>query len=242
VIGIFAAGILGTAGAGGSDLWQMASSSGFSKDLERQADRLGMMAMVRAGYNPKEAAGAFQRLQWFEKTYEVEEKRWFSTHPKTEDRIASYEEYQRDPEILAFSGQRLVNVEDYNRINYEGFLENARLCLDFQLFEIAEVNLARCAGFRPEEATVNFLLGRLEHERAPTDANMAEKAMRYFQKAIGANPQMSKCHREIGLLYRFLDAPEKSRYHFERYLELEPEATDSPIIRSYIQESQESNR
>ena len=59
----------------------------FSRDAEREADRLGVRYMARAGYNPEGMATMFQKLIADRQRSPGSVEQFFSTHPLTEDRI-----------------------------------------------------------------------------------------------------------------------------------------------------------
>ena len=59
-----------------------------SREAEREADRVGVVYLARAGLDPRGMPQFFQRLLDEERTNPNELLAWFSTHPVTEDRIA----------------------------------------------------------------------------------------------------------------------------------------------------------
>lgn len=60
----------------------------FSRDDERESDRLGIRYMHQAGYNPVGMAGMFERILAERNRRPSGVEQFFSTHPLTEDRIA----------------------------------------------------------------------------------------------------------------------------------------------------------
>jgi predicted Zn-dependent protease len=62
-----------------------------SREAEREADRVGVLYLARAGLDPRGMPRFFQRLLDEERTSPSELLAWFSTHPITEDRIADTE-------------------------------------------------------------------------------------------------------------------------------------------------------
>ena len=60
----------------------------FSRDDEREADRLGVRYMARAGYNPEGMATMFRKLVADRQRRPGAVEQFFSTHPLTEERIA----------------------------------------------------------------------------------------------------------------------------------------------------------
>ena len=60
----------------------------FSRDAEREADRIGMQTMYDAGYDPRGMVGMFETLLEQRKRRPNAVTAFFSTHPLTETRIA----------------------------------------------------------------------------------------------------------------------------------------------------------
>lgn len=84
----------------------------FSRNAESEADRLGLQFMYAAGYDPEGMASFFERLLDLRKNKPNVIERFFSSHPLTEDRIATTREriatleprtgvIAQDPEFLA---------------------------------------------------------------------------------------------------------------------------------------------
>jgi predicted Zn-dependent protease len=74
------------------DVIANSSIYGFSRDLERDADRIGYERLLKAGYDPRESYKAFEHLAAEVRALEIKEPFFFSTHPKFEERIISYKE------------------------------------------------------------------------------------------------------------------------------------------------------
>jgi predicted Zn-dependent protease len=62
-----------------------------SREAEREADRVAVVYLARAGLDPRGMPRFFQRLLNEERTSPGELVAWFATHPLTEDRIADTE-------------------------------------------------------------------------------------------------------------------------------------------------------
>lgn len=72
------------AGAGYSIDQQLA----FSRDAEREADRVGFLTLQQAGYDPQGMVDFFGRLQTASRLYENNAPSYLRTHPLTTERIA----------------------------------------------------------------------------------------------------------------------------------------------------------
>lgn len=63
----------------------------FSRDFEREADRLGYDLLTRAGFDPRGMSSFFSRLQRASRFYESSAPAYLRTHPLTAERIADME-------------------------------------------------------------------------------------------------------------------------------------------------------
>lgn len=78
-----------------------------SREAEREADRVAVVYLARAGLDPRGMPQFFQRLLDQERANPNELLAWFSTHPVTEERIADTEAMiaQLPPETVARSAR-----------------------------------------------------------------------------------------------------------------------------------------
>ncbi len=63
----------------------------YSRDFEREADRLGLQLLERAGFDIRAMADFFERLQKYGRIYENNAPGYLRTHPLTTERIADME-------------------------------------------------------------------------------------------------------------------------------------------------------
>jgi len=78
------------------------SITGFSKDLERDADRYGYEHIVRAGYDVRESVKIFEKMLAEVKALDIDEPYFFSTHPRLKERIDSFNKLIRRERRKAF--------------------------------------------------------------------------------------------------------------------------------------------
>jgi predicted Zn-dependent protease len=60
----------------------------YSRDFEREADRIGLALLERAGFDIRGMAGFFERLQKFGRLYDNKAPGYLRTHPLTTERLA----------------------------------------------------------------------------------------------------------------------------------------------------------
>lgn len=81
----------------------------YSRDFEREADRMGLQLMEKAGYDIRDMGSFFERLQKFGRLYENNAPGYLRTHPLTTERIADMgnriqlRPYKQVPDSLDFT-------------------------------------------------------------------------------------------------------------------------------------------
>lgn len=84
------------------------SQLNFTRDNEREADRVGLQILDQAGFDPRGMAGFFERLQRATRVYESGAPSYLRTHPLTYERIADMQNrteslgYRQVPDSLDF--------------------------------------------------------------------------------------------------------------------------------------------
>jgi len=211
----------------GADLLALSSYSGFSQDTEREADRLGFDCLVRAGYDPAEAAQAFRRLLANARA-EGEEagQPFFASHPALEERIESFGELARTRPGGGERGEEryLARTALARRQALEADLERLKHGSVLAALEVEDTRIspARAAYYRGEAYRMRAQSGDLER---------AEQA---FRQAIALDPVLAPPERALGrLCLRSGRAPE-AREHLQRYLVLAGDAPDRAYVEAEL--------
>lgn len=76
------------AGVVGAQAGAIQSQLGFSRDFEREADRIGLQTLEKAGFDPRGMSGFFERLQKATRIYENNAPVYLRTHPLNTERIS----------------------------------------------------------------------------------------------------------------------------------------------------------
>lgn len=233
--GSFAA-LLGSVGAVGSMF-------GYARSLEQEADTEGIQLLVRANYDPAEAPKFFVSLrQATERDWEKQAPFFFSTHPRLQERIDSYNELlQSQYQHAAQAPGRVQNVEVFRAHLQPLLLDNARLALQAGRFQTAQLGLDKFRQRQPHHPQAWFLLGEvLRQEGKPDKLDAAIKA---YEAAIAQAPSFPDPYRGLGLLYYKHNRPAQALPLFDQYLRLAPEAQDRDYIEVYRRQLQtEGNR
>lgn len=233
---------LGAAGAGNVNLFaQLALIAGqyaYSREHEREADRIGLELMARAGYAPGEAARVWGEL--------LEERQGgiragdgddgsgggilFATHPPAEERQKALREAA--PALAPPGGGRLgtqAHREALTRVRGQ-FLADE---LKRRRFGESQVLLERLARAYPGDGQLGYYRG--EFHRLRGEQGDAARALDAYRAAAGMPGAPPEVHRSLGLVARGQGRAEESARALRRYLELRPDAGDAAMIRALLE-------
>lgn len=228
---------LSAAGAGSAaplaELAVLAGGFAYTRDQERDADRIGLELMTGAGYAPIEASRVWAQLLEEQKAGEKDED-WsgsflFASHPSSAERQQTLAE-------LAQARGGSTGGTDADR--YRTMLAAHRK--EFLQDELRRrkpseslVLLTRMLKDTPEDGELEFFKGEALRQRAGEgDLQRAVEVYGQAASRAGAPPEV---YRSLGLVERSLSHGEASQAAFRRYLELKPDAQDAAMIRSYLE-------
>lgn len=179
----------------------------YSREQERESDRLGIDYMVRSGYNPQ---GAVQVQEFFYRQLEGgAQPMWltglFRTHPFSKERMVANEEYARTHYSQALTGSEYVlRPESFReatarlrsvRRGYDLYDEARRLEAQDNLAGAIEAYL-KALEAAPNEGLIYTGLGL-----ASIKAGDVNPARRYLLKAVQLQDDYYQSHLGLGYVY-----------------------------------------
>ncbi|MCY4486457.1 MAG: tetratricopeptide repeat protein [Deltaproteobacteria bacterium] len=213
MLGVFLAPVIGPAALAGPAV-AMSRQLEFSRQMEEQADNLGIGYLAGAGYDPQAAVTFMRRMYHDRLLNPVGRPAYLLTHPLTDKRIANLSASIR---AQGLSAPRFRDVDDIQRVKL--------------LIEL-----------RDEPETVVERL-RKEHESRPTAAMPAYslglayaatgrwvQARDMLERAARLNPAVPNLHRDLGRVYLHTEEISKAHAALDRMLERQPE---DPISHLY---------
>lgn len=216
-----------------ANLAGLATMMKFTRDKEREADRIGFAQLLAQGYDP--AAGA----ELWEGMLREEEARdygkpipVFSTHPQTRERRddlkAAAAAVADPPRERAREAYRRA-TRPYLRHWLEEELTRRMFASSIRVIEDLQ------AGAPPEDAGLySFYLGEAYRQRAKeADRVQAAKLYALAITQPGAPPE---AWREHGLALRAIGNKPDAAAALRRYLELAPQAEDLAFVTGYLTE------
>jgi predicted Zn-dependent protease len=214
--------LLGSTGA-------LAAITGYTRELETEADTVGFQLVVRAGYDLREGARLFEHLKEEIELYEIKEPFVFGTHPKVQERVENCKRFMELRHIKRGSG--IKNGEAFLEQVHGVILENAHLELKAGRFQTARKGLEKYLALRPEDSRAYYLLGEICRQQGD---RVKAKAM--LGKAITLDPSNPDAHKAIGLIYYKGGDRGRARRFFETCLSLSPNLPDRAYIEAYLAE------
>lgn len=209
------------------ELAAVSSIYGYSRDMEREADRIGWERLTAAGYAGREAEGTFRHLLEELKAMEIEEPVFFSSHPKLQERIDSFHELAE-----GYRGNGEIGEARYLEATAEARLDAIEADLGSGRFAsviLVLENEERLAHYPPSAL---FYLGEAYRRRGGEgDRDQAVKA---YGRCLEYRPGFAPPYRALGLLQLKQEEYALARESFTRYLELDPGAADRAYVENYL--------
>ena len=203
----------------------------FSRDHEREADRLGLELMAAAGYDPAEAPVIWEAL--IEEQEAEDESQPFifiSTHPHSDERAATLK--QLAAEQLSETNANVTEQDRY----VEQLLPLRGTLLEDELaqrrFPSTDLILERLRQTNAAPGEIEFFQGELYRLRG--DSGDAERAGEHYRRALTLGGAPAEAYRSLGLVSRRVGDDAGACDAFRRYLELEPEADDRAMIEAFL--------
>jgi predicted Zn-dependent protease len=119
----------------------IAAVTGYTREFETEADRVGLDLMAQAGYDPRQALNLFEHLRQEIEIEGIKEPFFFGTHPSVQQRIENASLWL----ATEYSGKDagLINSEIFRSRLEKLVLDNARLDLRIGRFYIAQSSVEK---------------------------------------------------------------------------------------------------
>jgi predicted Zn-dependent protease len=199
-----------------------AAVSGYTRDLEREADAGGLALVAARGWDVSQAARPFEFLAAWVEEEKIEEPSAYATHPKLTERIASY----RSLLATTYAGHKggEEGVGRYRAATAHLVLAAARLDLAAGRFGPALRGARAYLTFGPRKAEAQALLGDIA--RQARSQGSEETALRHYREAVALDPSCAEAQRGLGFALSRKGERAGARAALESYLQLRPDAAD----------------
>lgn len=205
-------------------LGTQAAVTGYSRDLEAEADEQGLGLLAAGGWDVREGPRPFEHLAAWVKDEEIEEPYTFATHPRLEERIESTRKLVK----ARYEGRRPGDqgTDRYRQAIREVILATARLDLAAGRFGPAERGADAYLLLRPRSAEALTVLADAARQQGGAD----ERALELYRKAAAIDPACAEAQRGLGLALARRNDRAGARVALRSYLKLAPAAVDRAWI------------
>ncbi len=210
----------------------LAAVNGYARELEAEADRVGIELMTRAGYNPKDALSLFDHMISEIEQEGSEEPFFFGSRAGIRERIDHLQNLPADrnpPKRPAINKTELF-LAKLDQL----FLDNARLDIRLGRFQAARGGIEKFLRIKPYDARAYFLLG--ESYRQQGQDGDIQQALQYYHRAITLDPSFAAPHKAIGLIHYKKGHQALAKKFFESCLQLSPNTPDKAYIKGYLRQ------
>lgn len=206
------------------------STSGYTRELETEADRVGLDLAVKANYDPREILNLFELLKQEIELEGIEEPYFFGTHPNVRQRIENVNNWLAEKYHGKITG--IKNTDVFQSKISRLVLDNARLDLRQGRFFVAQRTVEKFLAVKQDDARAYFLLGEIFRQRGRQDD--AAAAIKNYEKSISLNPSFPEPHKAMGLIHYKDGEKRLAKKYFESCLLLSPETIDRAYIQGYL--------
>ncbi len=220
-------------GAGAPNLAMLGSLAGyatifkFTRDQEREADRIGFDALVRHGYDPQAGVDLWARMKREEDTRRYDRpSAIFSSHPATAERLADV----RASAAAVVNPPRERHRDEY-RAATRPYLEhwlNAELARRAYAASLLVINELLADAPAQDHGVLTFYLG--EAHRRRNAAGDRAKAADLYARAVTMNGVPDGAWREHGFALRDAGRAAQARDALQKYLASAPQAQDRAFV------------
>ena len=224
-------GLFGVVGAVGQ-LAVLASFFSYSQEQEREADAIGLQLMRKVGYDPIEASKVWGNLLLeLKASPDFDRERpgpMFATHPAIEERQETLKKLAQSAPGGATNAQVWEErIKPYRREWLVEDIKRGRYEESIALF-------TRMIGPAPTQA--DFVYARGEAYRLRAKDKDLDSAVADYQNAIAIGGEPPETYRGLGAIQRSRKQLAEARASYQRYLEVAPNAPDTLMIKSYLEE------
>jgi predicted Zn-dependent protease len=208
----------------------IASINGYTRELETEADRVGLDLAVKANYDPREVLKLFELLKQEIEIEGIEEPYFFGTHPNVRQRIENVNNWLAEKYREKITS--IKNTDVFRSKISRLVLDNARLDLRQGRFLVAQRTVEKFLTVKPDNARAYFLLGEIFRQRCRQDD--ATAAIKSYEKSISLNPSFPEPHKAMGLIHYKDGEKRLAKKYFESCLLLSPDTADKAYIQGYL--------
>jgi beta-barrel assembly-enhancing protease len=179
----------------------------YSRQLEMEADTLGVRYMTSAGYDPAGSLGFLKTLDQERSLNPIDVPAYMLTHPVTQERVANVQLVIRSLGNLQSKSESRDQLKKMQVIIRLERQETDKVIDEYQ----------KLVAQTPEDSLAFHLLALAQHHKG-----QLPQAKHNYEKALKLNPQDTGLYRDLGRLYAGSGDFSAARAALDRALTMEP--------------------
>jgi predicted Zn-dependent protease len=215
-----------------SNLTLKSAITGYSRDLEREADSAGLFRMKKGSYPTIEFLNLFTILKTYIEQYNISEPYFFATHPAIEERIENYYTLTKADSSATINNQT-------SELNFDSVLKNV-LIFDGAMkiasgdLQTAEENFSRVLKIDSTNAEALCHLGTITRLRSGCEFN--EYVVKWYQRSMNfsATPLGSQACCDLGIYYYKTGRNDSAYVYLNSFLNNNQTSPWLPIVTDYL--------
>ncbi len=222
-----------------SRIMVMAAITGYSREKEAEADRVGLTLMAQASYDPREGSKMFEAML---DAADKKDKEWnffYSTHPKMESRVQSARQLLRELPTELLSQANEIGEARYLKHAIKLIHNEVERHVAQGKYALAEKTLGFLSMSRPEDSATFALMGDLYRSRATSGDD--QRSADAYVRALTIDSGCANAHKGLGFHYGKKGQKIQAIEHLKAFLEIAPSAADSSYIRQYVEKLSSGN-
>jgi len=228
-----------------SELAKVSSVSGFSQDLETEADESGFEMIKNAGFDVTQSVAFFERLQQYNKDEKQPEPYFFSSHPKLLQRVRNFKRLIGEQSSVAPAAS--TPYGHYQKLFHELIIKNLQLCLERGMFMTAENQLARLFSVYPNDARLALIKGDLYRVRRDPQLKAKKRdktedykiALTAYNDALAKDDTLVEALLGKGRVLHALGHKPEALVCLNQYLQVKPDTKNKNLVEYLIKKVKE---
>lgn len=226
-------------------LASVAAITGYSQQVEFQADRRGFELMKSQGYDSREAIRLFQRIKKYIENEDIHSPLFFSSHPRTQARINNFQQLLDEHGYVA-QATTIVRNDSFRSQTQQVRLTAIKQWMKAGMFTTAYDVCQRLIEDDPNTATAYLYQASILRKRTPKKSksvgNEQQKvddytnALSAIQMAVQLQPDLAEAWLEQGIILQKLNREPEARESYRQYLRRNPIATNRLYLEQFINE------
>ncbi|KZN68244.1 hypothetical protein N473_07410 [Pseudoalteromonas luteoviolacea CPMOR-1] len=207
------------------------SGAAFSRKHEKEADIMGAELMHKAGFDPLEASLLWGNILEERNSDKSKESRstFFASHPASEERNKYLKSHALTLPKVKSDDNKGAGLHAVVSVHYERLMKN-HIALQEQ--EQTEVLLERHKEMGYPLSLIHYFYGELSRKRGKEQD--IKEAISHYKTALTHAGYPNTTHKHLAYLYLKVKENSTAKAHFEKYLELVPDAKDKAMVAYYI--------